>query len=94
MDSLRALAMLAAAGRKGLTLQLLAACSFRADMVATLVEREFATLTHENVQVGGKIIEVAKVRITDSGRHALAAEGQWNEASSAHCGRDWPVFTN
>ena len=75
MDSSRALAMLAAAGRNGLTLQLLAGCSFRADMIAALVDKGFATLTPEKVQVGGKMIEVAKVRITGSGRDSIAAEG-------------------
>jgi hypothetical protein len=84
MDSVRALGMLAAAGRNGLTLQLLAACSFRADMIAALVCEGLATLTHEKIQVGGEMTEVAKVRITDSGMHAIAAEGQWSEAPSAH----------
>jgi hypothetical protein len=33
-----------------------------------------ATLTHEQVKAGGKPVEVARVRITESGRDALAAE--------------------
>ncbi len=65
--------MLVAAGRSGLTPQLLAACGFGAGIVAALVNKGFATLTHEKVQAqaAGKMIEVGKVRITDSGRDAL-----------------------
>jgi len=33
-----------------------------------------ATLTHEQVKAGGKLSEVARARITESGRDALAAE--------------------
>jgi len=30
-----------------------------------------AILTHEKVRVGGKVIEVAKVKITDAGRRVI-----------------------
>jgi hypothetical protein len=62
--------MFAAAGCNGLTRQLLAACGFGASMIAALVNKGFATLTHE-VQASGKMIEVGKVRITTAGRDAL-----------------------
>jgi hypothetical protein len=32
-------------------------------------------MTHEKVRAGGKLTDVARVRITDAGRDALAAEG-------------------
>ena len=43
-------------------------------MIARLVSRGLATLTHEKVWAGGKVVDVAKVRITDAGQDALAAE--------------------
>jgi hypothetical protein len=70
----RALAMLATAGSNGLTQQLLVVCSSNAAMVAALVDEGLATMTRGSVQVGGKMIEVATVRITDSGRDALVSE--------------------
>jgi hypothetical protein len=39
-----------------------------------LVNRGLATLTREQVKAGGKLIEVARVLITDAGRDALTAE--------------------
>jgi trans-2-enoyl-CoA reductase len=71
----RALAMLGAAGGNGLTQQFIAGCDLGADTVATLIEKGFASLTHEKVQGGSKTIEVAKVRITEAGRKALDREG-------------------
>jgi hypothetical protein len=37
-----------------------------------LVNRGLATLTAEKVRAGGKLIAVAKVRITEAGQDALA----------------------
>jgi len=70
----RALAMLATAGSNGLTQQLLVVCSSNAAIVAALVDERLATMTRGSVQVGGKMMEVATVRITDSGRDALVSE--------------------
>jgi hypothetical protein len=70
----RALAMLATAGWNGLTQQLLVGCSSGAGTVAALVEQGFATMIREEVQVSGKMLEVARVRITESGSDALASE--------------------
>ena len=68
-----ALAMLATAGSNGLTQQLLVVCSSNAAIVAALVDEGLATMTR-SVQDGGKMMEVATVRITDSGRDALVSE--------------------
>jgi hypothetical protein len=70
-----ALAMLATAGRNGATRPLLTAHGFGVRLISGLVNQGLATLTHEKVRAGGKMVEVSKVRITDAGRDALAAEG-------------------
>ena len=71
----RALAMLAAAGGNGLTQQFLAGCDLGAGTVAALIEKGFASLTHEKAHGGNKTIEVARVRVTKAGREALDREG-------------------
>jgi hypothetical protein len=43
-------------------------------MVAALVDEGLATISRVGVQVGEKMIEVATVRMTDSGRDALVSE--------------------
>ena len=68
----RALAMLATAGRNGAPQALLSAYGFDASMIAELVNHGLATLTAEKVRAGGKLIAVAKVRITEAGQDALA----------------------
>src|SRR6266849_3638399 len=54
---------------------LLSAHGFDASMIPELVNHGLATLTAEKVRAGGKHIAVARVRITEAGRGALAAEG-------------------
>ena len=49
-----------------------AAHGFGASMIAGLVNQGLATMTPSKVRAGGKVIEVAKVRITAAGREALA----------------------
>ncbi len=68
----RALAMLATAGPNGATQALLSAHGFDANLIAELVNRGMATITAEKVRAGGKLMAVAKARITDAGRDALA----------------------
>jgi hypothetical protein len=70
----RALTMLADAGHNGAPQALLSAHGFDASMIAELVNRGLATLTAEKVRAGGKLIAVAKARITEAGREAIAAE--------------------
>jgi hypothetical protein len=64
----RALALLAAAGRNGVPQPRLAVHSFRASMLAGLVNQGLATLTSSKVRVGGKMIELGRVRIKAAGR--------------------------
>ena len=70
----RALTMLADAGHNGAPQALLSAHGFDASMIAELVNRGLATLTAEKVRAGGRLIAVAKARITEAGREAIAAE--------------------
>ena len=66
MEQHRALTLLATAGRNGATQSLFAAHGFGVGVVAGLVNQGLATLTHEKVRAGSKLVEVAKVRITDA----------------------------
>jgi hypothetical protein len=69
-----ALAMLATSGRDGATQALLSAHGFDASLIAELVNHGLATLTAEKVRAGDKLIAVAKARITQAGRNALAGK--------------------
>jgi hypothetical protein len=71
----RALVLLANADRNGATEQLLAAHGFGVPAIAGLVNEGLATLTREQVEADGKAVEVGRVRITKTGRNALAADG-------------------
>jgi hypothetical protein len=53
---------------------LLAAHGFEAATIVGLVARRLAT-AQEKIKAGGKLVEVARVRITDAGHVALAADG-------------------
>jgi hypothetical protein len=68
----RALAMLAKAGRSGVTQGMLSALGFDAGLIASLVDQGLATLTTSKARVSGKTIEVGKVKIKAAGRHVLA----------------------
>ncbi len=72
-DDRRALAMLATSGHDGVAQAWLSAHGFDASMIAGLVTQGMATITAEKVRADGKLVAVAKVRITESGREALAA---------------------
>jgi hypothetical protein len=72
----RALAMLAPAGRDGVTQPLLTALGFDASTIAGLVDQGLATLTLSNVRADGKMIEVGRIRIKAAGRKALADEAR------------------
>jgi hypothetical protein len=58
--------------RAGLTL--LSAHGLGVSMIAGFVSQGLATLTREQVKAGAKMIEVAKVQITEAGRKAVGAE--------------------
>jgi hypothetical protein len=68
----RALAMLADAGQRGYTDAMMMAQGFTVDLLASLVRAGLATATPQRMRAGGKLIEVAKVQITDAGRWAVA----------------------
>jgi hypothetical protein len=74
--------MLADAGHNGAPQAVLSAHAFDASLIAELVNRGLATLTTEKVRAG-KLVAVAKARITDAGRETLAAAGERSEASCA-----------
>jgi hypothetical protein len=59
-----ALAMLATSSHDGATQALLSARSFDASLIASPVNEGLVTLTTEKMQAGGKLIAVAKARIT------------------------------
>jgi hypothetical protein len=63
------LAMLAIAGRDGVTQPLLTALGFGASTIADLVNKGFATQTLSRVRAGGKM--VGRVRIKAASRRAL-----------------------
>jgi len=45
---------------------------FTIDLLVELVRSELATAQAERVVAGGRAMEIARVRITDAGRRALA----------------------
>jgi hypothetical protein len=53
---------------------LVLAHGFDGDMIANLVHTGLATKHGETITAGGPPIEVVRVRITEAGRNALAAE--------------------
>lgn len=70
----RALELLAV-DQRGLTETLLLTYGFTRGMLASLVRTRLATAQRQTVKAGGKPIEVVRIRITEAGRDALAAEG-------------------
>jgi hypothetical protein len=71
----RALATLARPGHNGATRPFLVAHGFSRAMISGLVNRGLVTLTVEKIRAGGRMIDVAKVRITAAGRDTLADDG-------------------
>ena len=68
----RALELLAAAGARGCTESIMLAHGFKLAMLAELVRNGWVTAAPETVRAGGRSIEVARMRITEAGRRALA----------------------
>jgi membrane carboxypeptidase/penicillin-binding protein PbpC len=58
--------------RDGCTEAIMLAHGFSIDMMVELVNAGLATATGERVVAGGSTIEVARVKITEAGRRALA----------------------
>jgi hypothetical protein len=67
----RMLVLLATAGRDGVTQEQLNALGFEPRMITELVNQGLTTLTSVRAYVGGKVIEVARVRIKAVGRRAI-----------------------
>jgi hypothetical protein len=67
----RALQLLAVSP-DGCTEAIMLAHGFTVPQMVELVHAGLATATPERIGAGGRMIEVARVRITDAGRHELA----------------------
>jgi len=59
------------AGLTGCTLEIMLAGGFKVMTIGRLVRHGLASVATEQVRAGGKMIVVARVRITDAGRQAL-----------------------
>jgi hypothetical protein len=70
-DRRRALELLASC-RDGCTEAMMRAHGFTMDQMVELVRANLASATSERVRAGRKTIEVARLRITEAGRRALA----------------------
>jgi hypothetical protein len=71
----RALELLAAS-RDGASEAILVAHGFSIDLLVGLIRAGLATAKAERVVAGGRTIEVARVRITEAGRQALAVRNR------------------
>jgi hypothetical protein len=63
--------MLTTAGPNGATQARLSAKGFDASLIAELVNHGLVTLAAERRSAGGRLIAVAKARITEAGRETL-----------------------
>jgi hypothetical protein len=72
-DRRRVLELLAGCGPGGCTEAMMLAHGFTVPQMVELVRAGLASATAERVVAGGKAIEVARVKITEAGRRALAA---------------------
>jgi hypothetical protein len=68
----RALEMLAGAGQNGCTDAFMMAHGFTIALLVELIHDGLASVTPQRVLAGGRMIEVARVRITDAGRQAVS----------------------
>jgi hypothetical protein len=71
-DRRHALELLAAASPDGLPEAVMLAHGFTVAQMVELIAADLATASAERVVAAGKSIEVARVKITDEGRRALA----------------------
>ena len=53
---------------------ILLAHGFKTELLAGLVNERLATAAPERVKAGARAVEVIRIKITDAGRRALAAE--------------------
>jgi hypothetical protein len=67
----RALEILADAGSRGSTIDMLVANGFPAELLAGLVSDGLAMMQGETMKVGDRAIEVIRVRITEAGQSEI-----------------------
>jgi hypothetical protein len=67
----RALELLADCPREGCTEAVMLAHDFTVEQLVELVRSGLASATPQRIRAGGKVIEVATLRITDAGRQVL-----------------------
>jgi hypothetical protein len=67
----RALTLLAGAA-KGMSEGLILALGFKSELIADLIGAELVTASTEYMGRGGSPVEVARLKITEAGRHAIA----------------------
>ena len=70
-EQFRALEILADAGSRGSTIDMLVANGFPAELLAGLVSDGLAMMQGETVKVGDRAIEVIRVRITEAGQSEI-----------------------
>jgi hypothetical protein len=73
---------LVAVDQRGLSETLLRTYGFTLKMLANIVSTGFATAQRQTVKAGGKTMEVVRIRITEAGRAALAAEAPVADTST------------
>jgi hypothetical protein len=90
LDQRRALALVAGAGMNGVTETMMLARGFTLAMLGVLVRKRLVIAQLKPVRVGGKMIEVGRFRITDTGRQALQGESSRSLPAEDRL-RMWPV---
>ena len=70
-EQFRALEILADAGSRGSTIDMLVANGFPAELLAGLVSDGLAIMQGGTVKVGDRAIEVIRVRITEAGQSEI-----------------------
>jgi len=70
----RVLRLLSDAEPRGVTESQWADHDLSGELLSGLVVARLATMVGETVRIGGRAIEIVRVRITEVGREALAAE--------------------
>jgi hypothetical protein len=71
LDQRRALALVAGAGMNGVTETMMLARGFTLAMLGVLVSKRLVIVRWKPVRVGGKMIEVGRFKITDTGRRIV-----------------------
>jgi hypothetical protein len=70
-DRRRALELLAGCGTEGCTEAIMLAHGFTVELMVELCTAELAIATPERMVIGGRTVEVVRMKITEAGRRAL-----------------------